>query len=116
MYTITHDPVHAEMPHAVTVIKADASPRAGTAKALRSSSRTLLSMSRRWSISRSRRSRVTRLAARKQEPHPDALPEWIKPQLTEVVREAPEGPDWLHEINSTATGCTRGSTGEKYGC
>ena len=27
-----------------------------------------------------------------------ALPEWIRPQLTQLVKEAPEGPEWLHEI------------------
>src|SRR5437868_7616076 len=27
-----------------------------------------------------------------------ALPGWIKPQLTRLVKEAPDGPDWLHEI------------------
>src|ERR1700674_2955677 len=27
-----------------------------------------------------------------------ALPEWIRPQLTQLVQEAPEGPEWLHEI------------------
>jgi DNA ligase D-like protein (predicted ligase) len=27
-----------------------------------------------------------------------ALPEWIRPQLTQLVRDAPVGPDWLHEI------------------
>jgi DNA ligase D-like protein (predicted ligase) len=27
-----------------------------------------------------------------------ALPGWIKPQLTKLVDQAPEGPDWLHEI------------------
>jgi DNA ligase D-like protein (predicted ligase) len=27
-----------------------------------------------------------------------ALPEWIRPQLTRLVQEAPEGPEWLHEI------------------
>jgi DNA ligase D-like protein (predicted ligase) len=27
-----------------------------------------------------------------------ALPQWIKPQLTELVDVAPEGPPWLHEI------------------
>src|SRR5690348_5984820 len=27
-----------------------------------------------------------------------ALPGWIKPQLTRLVNQAPEGPDWLHEI------------------
>jgi ATP-dependent DNA ligase len=27
-----------------------------------------------------------------------ALSEWIRPQLTQLVQEAPEGPEWLHEI------------------
>jgi ATP-dependent DNA ligase len=27
-----------------------------------------------------------------------ALPEWIRPQLTQLVNEAPEGDQWLHEI------------------
>jgi len=27
-----------------------------------------------------------------------ALPGWIKPQLTKLVDEPPEGPEWLHEI------------------
>ena len=26
------------------------------------------------------------------------LPGWIKPQLTKLVEEPPEGPEWLHEI------------------
>jgi ATP-dependent DNA ligase len=26
------------------------------------------------------------------------LPQWIKPQLTQLVDQAPDGPDWLHEI------------------
>jgi bifunctional non-homologous end joining protein LigD len=26
------------------------------------------------------------------------LPQWIRPQLTQLVEEAPDGPDWLHEI------------------
>jgi ATP-dependent DNA ligase len=29
---------------------------------------------------------------------PDALPQWIKPQLTKLVNEPPAGSDWLHEI------------------
>jgi len=29
---------------------------------------------------------------------PRALPEWIRPQLTQLVKEAPDGPQWLHEI------------------
>ena len=27
-----------------------------------------------------------------------ALPDWIKPQLTRLVDQAPDGPDWRHEI------------------
>jgi ATP-dependent DNA ligase len=27
-----------------------------------------------------------------------ALPEWIAPQLTQLVDAAPERPEWLHEI------------------
>jgi len=27
-----------------------------------------------------------------------ALPERIRPQLTQLVQESPEGPEWLHEI------------------
>ena len=27
-----------------------------------------------------------------------ALPTWVKPQLTRLVDEPPEGPEWLHEI------------------
>jgi DNA ligase D-like protein (predicted ligase) len=27
-----------------------------------------------------------------------AMPEWIRPQLTQLVDKAPDGPDWLHEI------------------
>jgi ATP-dependent DNA ligase len=27
-----------------------------------------------------------------------APPQWIKPQLTQLVDAAPDGPDWLHEI------------------
>src|ERR1700719_3674533 len=27
-----------------------------------------------------------------------ALPQWIRPQLTELVDEAPDGPQWRHEI------------------
>ena len=27
-----------------------------------------------------------------------ALPDWIRPQLTQLVKEAPDGDQWLHEI------------------
>src|SRR5260221_12956087 len=26
------------------------------------------------------------------------LPTWVAPQLTQLVKQAPDGPDWLHEI------------------
>ena len=26
------------------------------------------------------------------------LPQWIRPQVTEFVDAAPDGPEWLHEI------------------
>ena len=29
---------------------------------------------------------------------PAALPEWIRPQLTQLVEAAPDGDQWLHEI------------------
>src|SRR2546421_13042343 len=35
--------------------------------------------------------------ARNRNTHSEA-PAWIKPQLTELVKEAPDGPEWLHEI------------------
>jgi bifunctional non-homologous end joining protein LigD len=38
---------------------------------------------------------VARLSER---PTAADLPEWIRPQLTQLVKDAPEGPDWLHEI------------------
>ena len=41
---------------------------------------------------------MARSARRQREEHPDPLPEWIRPQLTELVKEAPAGPEWLHEI------------------
>jgi ATP-dependent DNA ligase len=31
-------------------------------------------------------------------PHAAALPEWVPPQLTQLVDAAPEGDQWLHEI------------------
>lgn len=45
VYTITHDPVHADMPHEVTVIKGRRFPT-GTARALGSNSPMWQSMSR----------------------------------------------------------------------
>jgi bifunctional non-homologous end joining protein LigD len=31
-------------------------------------------------------------------PSKSPLPQWIPPQLTELVQEAPTGTQWLHEI------------------
>jgi ATP-dependent DNA ligase len=31
-------------------------------------------------------------------PGKETLPRWIKPQLAALVKAAPDGPDWLHEI------------------
>jgi ATP-dependent DNA ligase len=41
---------------------------------------------------------MARAGAQRRYVHADPLPEWVKPQLTELVKEAPEAPDWLHEI------------------
>ena len=27
-----------------------------------------------------------------------SLPTWVKPQLAALVKQAPDGPDWLHEL------------------
>jgi ATP-dependent DNA ligase len=29
---------------------------------------------------------------------PSSLPDWVRPQLTQLVKEAPDGDQWLHEI------------------
>jgi hypothetical protein len=44
------------------------------------------------------------------------LPTWVKPQLTKLLDQPPEGPESLHEINSMSTGCMRGSIGAWSGC
>src|SRR5271167_2564109 len=41
---------------------------------------------------------MARPVARRPGADAPALPEWIRPQLTELVDTAPDGPDWLHEI------------------
>jgi ATP-dependent DNA ligase len=41
---------------------------------------------------------MARGIARRRRTDPPALPEWIQPQLTQLVDAAPNGPDWLHEI------------------
>jgi ATP-dependent DNA ligase len=41
---------------------------------------------------------MARPIARRGGAAPPGLPDWIRPQLTELVDVAPDGPDWLHEI------------------
>jgi bifunctional non-homologous end joining protein LigD len=53
---------------------------------------------------------VARGVARPRRSDPSPLPEWIAPQLTQLVDAAPEGDGWLHEIKFDATACMRGST------
>ena len=41
---------------------------------------------------------MTRSLAGSRRAEATALPSWIKPQLTKLVDQPPEGPEWLHEI------------------
>src|ERR1700716_3311662 len=41
---------------------------------------------------------MTRSLAGERRAEATALPSWVKPQLTKLVDEPPEGPEWLHEI------------------
>src|SRR5271165_1279082 len=41
---------------------------------------------------------MTRSLAGSRRAEATALPAWIKPQLTKLVDQPPEGSDWLHEI------------------
>jgi ATP-dependent DNA ligase len=41
---------------------------------------------------------MARPVARRGGAAPTALPDWIRPQLTELVETAPDGDQWLHEI------------------
>jgi ATP-dependent DNA ligase len=41
---------------------------------------------------------MARPVARRPRAEKAALPQWIPPQLTQLVETAPEGDDWLHEI------------------
>jgi hypothetical protein len=59
VYTITHDPVHADMPHEVTVIKGRRFPTAATAKTSASSSRMRHDTSPRSTILQRRTGRVS---------------------------------------------------------
>jgi len=41
---------------------------------------------------------MARSVVRQQRNDAAALPEWIAPQLTQLVEAAPKGDQWLHEI------------------
>src|SRR5207244_5901826 len=41
---------------------------------------------------------MTRSPAGNRRVEPTALPSWVKPQLTKLVDQPPDGPEWLHEI------------------
>src|SRR5437879_2025617 len=41
---------------------------------------------------------MTRSLAGTRRAEATALPSWAKPQLTKLVDQPPEGPEWLHEI------------------
>jgi bifunctional non-homologous end joining protein LigD len=41
---------------------------------------------------------MARPVARRRHADVAALPQWIRPQLTQLVNQAPDGPEWLHEI------------------
>jgi ATP-dependent DNA ligase len=46
-----------------------------------------------------------------------ALPEWLRPQLTQLVGAAPDGPGWLHEIKFDGYRMRmRASTAAPCGC
>src|SRR5437868_13974383 len=41
---------------------------------------------------------ITTTRTRNAKGEPKSPPTWIKPQLATLVKAAPDGPDWLHEI------------------
>src|SRR6476646_7231373 len=41
---------------------------------------------------------MTRSLAGSRRAEATALPTWVKPQLTKLIDQPPDGPDWLHEI------------------
>jgi ATP-dependent DNA ligase len=42
--------------------------------------------------------KALRSLAGRQHREATALPGWIKPQLTKLVDQPPDGPEWLHEL------------------
>ena len=54
-------------------------------------------------MSRNSRSAAERVQRPVQHPRPGSGPKsdppvWVKPQLTELLKQPPDGPDWFHEI------------------
>jgi hypothetical protein len=41
---------------------------------------------------------MARPLGRRRRTEPTALPGWIKPQLTKLFDQPPEGEEWLHEL------------------
>ena len=41
---------------------------------------------------------MTRALLGRQRAEATALPNWVKPQLTKLVDQPPDGPEWLQEI------------------
>jgi ATP-dependent DNA ligase len=52
---------------------------------------------------------MARSAAGRASANSSVLPEWIRPQLTELVDAAPEGPECWHEIKFDGYACIRAS-------
>ena len=53
---------------------------------------------------------------KRQTAHTAALPAWIEPQLTQLVKEAPDGAEWWHEIKFDGFRFMPGSTAAASGC
>ena len=49
-------------------------------------------------MSRNARSAVARVHEHVEHSGRGELPLWVKPQLSELVKKPPDGPDWFHEI------------------
>jgi hypothetical protein len=41
---------------------------------------------------------------------------FVEPCIPTRACKVPSGPGWVHEINTTATGCRSGATATPYGC
>jgi hypothetical protein len=109
-YTTTYDAADADMPHEVTVIGGGRFPTCRHCKGVRfelahaakhvgeidhlEEAHAPVSWALPALVPGMARPLIPRARAE--------LPEWIAPQLTQLVDEAPDGPDWLHEIKFPA--------------